>query len=238
METNIESLPKSGKTNRTKRAIVFLLSFSFTIALVGFCFLNSEVFKEVAMSFYSYPDHDGGLVEKDSIQLTKQFVSTQKKVVILQKKIESLAPSNPYLIINTTNNTFVLRTRKGIIREGFCSTGSYTLLDAGDSLQWIFKTPKGMFRVQGKLVDPLWVKPDWAFIEEGLPVPPKNHPDRYEYGTLGDYALSLGHGYLIHGTLYQRFLGLPVTHGCVRLGDDDLKEVYNKLVEGSRVYIY
>jgi L,D-transpeptidase YbiS len=95
-----------------------------------------------------------------------------------------------------------------------------------------------MFRVQGKLVDPLWVKPDWAFIEEGLPVPPKNHPDRYEYGTLGDYALSLGHGYLIHGTLYQRFLGLPVTHGCVRLGDDDLKEVYNKLVEGSRVYIY
>ena len=69
-------------------------------------------------------------------------------------------------------------------------------------------------------------------------MPLKGSPDRYEYGTLGDYALSLGKGYLIHGTLYQRFLGLPVTHGCIRLGDEDLAEVYKNLNVGSKVFIY
>jgi L,D-transpeptidase YbiS len=112
------------------------------------------------------------------------------------------------------------------------------LLEGNDGKKWFFKTPKGQFRILNKVKDPVWIKPDWAFVEDGLPIPPRNHPDRYEYGTLGDYALSLGQGYLIHGTLYQRFLGLPVTHGCIRLGDKDLETVYKNLDIGSRVYIY
>lgn len=238
METNNKLTNKENNTNRNKKFTVLLLTFTFTIALIGVCFVNTEALKETAMCFYSYPNFQENMTDKDSAELTKQLIASQKRVVTLQRKIENLSPSNPYLIVNTTNNTFVLRSRNGFIREGFCSTGSYTLLDAGENLKWVFKTPKGLFRIQGKLVDPLWIKPDWAFIEEGLPVPPKNHPDRYVYGTLGDYALSLGQGYLIHGTLYQRFLGLPVTHGCIRLGDEDLKVVYNNLNEGARVYIF
>ena len=124
------------------------------------------------------------------------------------------------------------------MRQGTCSTGSYILLESGEEQKWIFKTPKGQFRIQGKTTSPVWKKPDWAFVEEGLPVPSPNHHTRYERGVLGDYALSLGHGYLIHGTLYQRFLGLPVTHGCVRLNDEDLEAVYHNLGVGSRVFIY
>ena len=92
--------------------------------------------------------------------------------------------------------------------------------------------------VKNKRTNRPWVKPDWAYIEEGLPVPPARSPDRIEMGTLGEYALELGDGYMLHGTLYQRFLGLPVTHGCVRLGDDDLEVIYNTLSLGSKVYIY
>ena len=102
----------------------------------------------------------------------------------------------------------------------------------------MFNTPKGEFRIQGKTTSPVWKKPDWAFVEEGLPVPPANHYSRFEYGVLGDYALGLGQGYLIHGTLYQRFLGLPVTHGCIRLNDENLALVYRSLQVGSKVYIY
>ena len=69
-------------------------------------------------------------------------------------------------------------------------------------------------------------------------MPSANAASRFEYGVLGDYALSLGKGYLIHGTLYQRFLGLPVTHGCVRLNDENLELVYKSLTTGSKVYIY
>jgi L,D-transpeptidase YbiS len=43
---------------------------------------------------------------------------------------------------------------------------------------------------------------------------------------------------MIHGTIYKRFLGMNVTHGCVRLGDDDLEAVYKNLQIGSKVYIY
>lgn len=218
--------------------LLVLISFSFTIGLIYFYFLKSETLKEVAISFYSYPDSPEALAEKDSIQLVKQINSTQQRIAGLKKKIENLWPSEPYLIINTTKNTFVLRTKKKIIREGICSTGSYILLDAGDGQQWIFKTPKGQLRILGKIIDPVWIKPDWAFIEESLPVPAINDPDRLEPGSLGDYALKLGDGYMIHGTLYQRFLGLPVTHGCIRLGDDDLKEVYRNMQIGSKVYIF
>ncbi|MDP4680055.1 MAG: L,D-transpeptidase, partial [Cyclobacteriaceae bacterium] len=114
----------------------------------------------------------------------------------------------------------------------------YILLKNGDQQQWMFKTPKGIFKILGKTTSPVWKKPDWAFVEAALPVPSANHSSRFEYGVLGDYSLSLGNGYLIHGTLYQRFLGLPVTHGCIRLNDENLEMVYKTLKVGAKVYIY
>jgi L,D-transpeptidase YbiS len=124
------------------------------------------------------------------------------------------------------------------LKKDICSTGSYIKLKHGDNKKWIFKTPKGEFKILNKTVDPVWKKPDWAFVEEGLKVPSANHPSRFEYGVLGDYSLSIGDGYLIHGTLYQRFLGLPVTHGCIRLNDENLELVYKSLPIGSKVYIF
>ena len=85
--------------------------------------------------------------------------------------------------------------------------------------------------------DPVWNKPDWAFIEEGQPIP-RDAAERVDTYSLGDYALYLGDGYLIHGTLYQRLLGRSVTHGCVRLGDEDLEAVWKAAGVGTRVYIF
>jgi lipoprotein-anchoring transpeptidase ErfK/SrfK len=109
--------------------------------------------------------------------------------------------------------------------------------ESGDR-EWVFKTPRGKHWIQGKTTNPSWKRPDWSFVEEGLPIPPKDDPSRYEYGVLGDYAMSIGDGYLIHGTIYKRFLGMPVTHGCVRLNDDDLEAIFNTLSIGSKVYIF
>ena len=75
-------------------------------------------------------------------------------------------------------------------------------------------------------------------LKKDLPIPPKDDFSRYEYGVLGDYALAIGDGYMIHGTIYKRFLGMPVTHGCVRLNDEDLEVIYNTLNIGSKVYIF
>jgi lipoprotein-anchoring transpeptidase ErfK/SrfK len=43
---------------------------------------------------------------------------------------------------------------------------------------------------------------------------------------------------MVHGTIWKRRMGLPVTHGCVRLLDEDLEAVFNTLSVGSKVIIY
>jgi lipoprotein-anchoring transpeptidase ErfK/SrfK len=162
----------------------------------------------------------------------------RQSIVLLEGRLDKLKPVKPYIVVNTTENRFSLRDVSGdTIKTGVCSTGKNELLIAGPK-RIVFKTPKGMFTVKNKQQSRPWVKPDWAFIEEGLPVPSARSAERIDYNTLGDYALEIGDGYMLHGTLYQRFLGLPVTHGCVRLGDKDLELIYNTLTKGSKVFIY
>ncbi len=170
-----------------------------------------------------------------SDSLTKTVTA---ELTLIDGRMKNLVPKSPYLAINSTANEFYLFEDGTITRHEKCSTGSYVLLKNGDLQQWMFKTPKGEFKILNKKRKPVWKKPDWAFIEEGLPVPSINHSSRFEYGVLGDYSLSLGDGYLIHGTIYQRFIGLPVTHGCIRLNDENLELVYKKLAVGSKVYLF
>ena len=194
------------------------------------------VLQEWTVHTRKYPGVE--LSQAETKEIEKYAASTRKTVQALEKKLASQTPRSPYLVINTSQNDFYLYNNHKLVRKGKCSTGSYILMEDGNQQKWMFETPKGKFRIQGKTTSPVWKKPDWAFIESGLPVPAPNHPSRYEFGVLGDYSLSLGSGYLIHGTIYKRFLGLPVTHGCIRLNDDDLETVYRTMPAGSRVYIY
>lgn len=171
-------------------------------------------------------------------ELEKQQIRLEKEIGQSQRKRYRQTPFAAFLIICSSDNTFRLMEGNKIIRQGICSTGSNVLLKTSDNRQWLFRTPTGEFRIQNKIVSPIWRKPDWVFIEEGKSIPSPNADERFEYGALGEYGLYLGEGYLIHGTLYQRMLGMPVTHGCIRLGDEDLQIVYHKLDVGSRVLIY
>lgn len=237
MEETIQPAINIKQPAKIWRVVPYVFGVLVTFSSIYFCFSYSSRFRDFAFSMVKI--ENPAIVKSPDIKvLRKEIAASQKRILNLSKRLENLTPNEPFLIVNTVHNSFTLRSRSKIILQGICSTGSYTLLDAGDDKKWIFKTPKGMFHIQGKVADPVWIKPDWAFIEEGLPVPHKGSPLRYEYGTLGDYALSLGKGYLIHGTLYQRFLGLPVTHGCIRLGDNDLEAVYKNLNIGSKVFIY
>jgi lipoprotein-anchoring transpeptidase ErfK/SrfK len=176
---------------------------------------------------------------KSDPEYKKQITALGKDVQRLSRKFTNYTPGQSYIVINTTDNRFFLYRNKKLVREGFCSSGSYTRLSTADgNREWIFKTPKGQFWIQQKITKPLWIRPDWSFVEEGLPIPPPNDESRFEFGVLGDYAMSLGDGYLMHGTLYKRFLGMPVTHGCVRLNDEDLEAIYNTLNIGSKVFIF
>ena len=164
--------------------------------------------------------------------------SPQQKRDALEAKLEALAPKGIYLLIDTGTNHLYLMRNRCVLRVALCSTGSGRFLpDPPRRREWTFDTPKGEFRIQRKVLDPVWNKPDWAFIEEGEEIP-KKQADRLAPEELGDYAMDLGDGYLIHGTLYERSLGLSVTHGCVRLGAKDLEAIFKSVKIGTRVYIF
>jgi len=156
----------------------------------------------------------------------------------LRSRIANLSPRELYIVIDTANNILYLKKGQQIIRKCAISCGSGNILsEPGGRRKWIFDTPKGEFFVKSKIKDPYWIKPDWAFIEEGKDVP-KDARDRVEADYLGEYALGFGDGYFIHGTLYTRLLGRNVTHGCVRMGDEDLRELYMSASIGTKIFIF
>jgi len=168
----------------------------------------------------------------------KSLQKLQAKNNSLKKRIATLSPKGTYLVIDTARNRIFVKKGEQTMKEVVVSTGSGSVLkDPNGNRQWVFDTPRGEHSVRLKKTSPVWTKPDWAFIEEGEDVP-KSFRDRVEEGVLGDYAFELGDGYMIHGTLYTRLLGRNVTHGCVRVGDKDLKELYETIPVGTKVMIF
>jgi L,D-transpeptidase YbiS len=161
------------------------------------------------------------------------------RLPITGNSMRAFAPKGIFIVVDTAQNKLEVREGEKILHTAVASTGS------GASLQdprqpnrgWVFETPRGVYSILNKIKNPAWVKPDWAFIEEGEPIPTKSQ-DRIETGVLGDYALGFGNGYFIHGTLYTRLLGTNVTHGCIRLGDTDLEYLYRHVPTGSTLIIY
>jgi hypothetical protein len=216
--------------------LIIICSILIVISLILFILYVVPVLKELSPRQKTEITNNQEL-KKDALY-KKQIGLLTKDIQRFSLKFNGYTSGQSYVVINTIENKFALYTNKKLVREGFCSSGSYTMLQTSGNKKWIFKTPKGKYWIRGKTTNPVWKRPDWSFVEEGSPIPSANDQSRYEYGVLGDYALALGDGYMIHGTIYKRFLGMPVTHGCVRLNDDDLKVIYNTLNIGSKVYIF
>ena len=174
----------------------------------------------------------------DAVERSKQ----QKREAVRHRKllaaVDRSRPRGVHLVIDQTHNRLYLKRGDELLREAVCSAGSGLVLsEYGGKRQWTFDTPRGVFRIRQKVTNPVWTKPDWAFVEEGLPIP-RDPSKRVERGVLGAYALPFGEGYLIHGTLYTRLLGQSTSHGCIRLGDDDLDAVFHAVAVGTPIFIY
>jgi L,D-transpeptidase ErfK/SrfK len=170
---------------------------------------------------------------------TSSLARLRAQHAALKQHLASYAPAGAYIVVDTARNRLYVKRRDAVLLDAVVSTGSGTILDHPDQPErrWVFDTPRGAFAVQSKLVNPAWVKPDWAFLEEGRAIPARV-AERVETGILGEYAFGFGNGYFIHGTLYTRMLGRNVTHGCIRLNDDDLRTV-NQLADiGTPLIIF
>lgn len=152
--------------------------------------------------------------------------------------LDRAASGTPYIVVDQANNRLYVRRAGTVLLEAICSAGSGAVLrDPVSEREWTFDTPRGRFEVLARARHPVWRKPDWAFVEAGEAIP-TNVGDRLEPGTLGEYALYFGNGYMIHGTLYERLLGRSVTHGCIRLGRDDLRALWKLAPLGTPIIIF
>lgn len=97
-----------------------------------------------------------------------------------------------------------------------------------------YDTPSGLYTIQTKQVDPVWTVPDsdWAGDMAGQTVPggvPENPLKARWLGVNGAVG--------IHGTSESGSLGSAASHGCIRMGVDDVIELYDLVDVGTPIYI-
>jgi lipoprotein-anchoring transpeptidase ErfK/SrfK len=71
-------------------------------------------------------------------------------------------------------------------------------------------------------------------------IPPFGTNQRRVPDALGPYKLDTGDGYLIHGTniFNEDSIGQAVSHGCVRMANEDLERLYPLVPVGTPVFIF
>ncbi|HUF50191.1 MAG TPA: L,D-transpeptidase [Longimicrobiales bacterium] len=77
-------------------------------------------------------------------------------------------------------------------------------------------------------------------FDDRIFMPPMNSEQRRVPEALGPYKLELGDGYLIHGTnpYNEDSVGQAVSHGCVRMANEDLDRLYWLVEPRTPVFIY
>ena len=76
------------------------------------------------------------------------------------------------------------------------------------------------------------------FFNGILYIPPFGTENRKVPEVLGHFKLDTGGGIMIHGTNDPLAIGFPATHGCIRVRDEPLEELYAAVEVGTPVYIY
>lgn len=200
-----------------------------------------------------------------------------------------------YIVVSIEEHRLWYRHGDSVLFTAEVATGSGKVLErtGGDS-HWKFETPRGRLTVQSKETDPIWVPPDWHYVEqaqrrglgivrlnrgERIPTPDgafltvagsdvvKQFPDgrltpieaadekelvaagniiippfgtnqRKYRGVLGTHRLNIGDGYALHGTNRPETIGRSVSHGCVRLRNEDIAKLYEIVPVGTPVFIY
>jgi lipoprotein-anchoring transpeptidase ErfK/SrfK len=210
----------------------------------------------------------------------------------------SPAPSaeQPYIVVSIADRRLWYKRGDETLYTTRVAVGSgKTLVKHGGRSEYKFDTPRGRLVVQSKEADPVWVPPDWHYLElarkkglglvkltrgESIPTPDgaavtvsgndvvKRYPDGREVafglgaegkeivaggnvivppfgtnqrkyaGVLGTHRLNLGDGYALHGTDAPGSIGHAVSHGCVRLRNEDIDYLYSVVAPGTPVFIY
>jgi L,D-transpeptidase ErfK/SrfK len=99
-----------------------------------------------------------------------------------------------------------------------------------------WRTPEGTFKIRGKTESPTWVIPESIRAEH---IRERNDPRTFIAGgdpenPLGPYRLELTLPlYALHGSNMPWGVGMQVSHGCIRLYNEDIAVLFREVQVGS-----
>jgi hypothetical protein len=166
---------------------------------------------------------------------------------VLERAVVAASPlvghAERYVVVHLAENRVFLFEGNRAIWSAPAGTGTGFELDTREH-SWKFSTPRGLMQVRRMEKDPIWEASDWYFLEKNLPVPAQNHPSRKIPGVMGTGAIYLGDGIAIHGTNSPQLLMDPdpkkrnVSHGCIRLTNEAVRELMHMVSVGTPVLIF
>jgi lipoprotein-anchoring transpeptidase ErfK/SrfK len=95
----------------------------------------------------------------------------------------------------------------------------------------------GTVSIDGKYIRPSWSPPD--IIKRENPKIPNVIPSGSPANPMGEAAMTLSGGgqYAIHGTNNPGSIGRFVSHGCFRMYNSDIMDLYNRVSLGTPVVV-
>jgi hypothetical protein len=242
------------------------------------------------------------MVFNDNVELLRELrrqagLETDSLGRLIAMRTEASGPiaGRPYIVVSIEEHRLWYRAGDSVLFSAPVATGSGKILErSGGDLHWRFETPRGRLSVQSKETDPVWIPPDWHYVEEAqrlglgvvrlnrgqsisdqngatittigsnvvrklrngkiepfspsdgsllivrgnVVIPPFGTNQRKLHGVLGSHRLNLGGGYALHGTNKPETVGQSVSHGCVRLRNEDIATLYEIVPVGTPVFIY
>lgn len=228
---------------------------SFTAVLILLCFDTGAL-----ASVFNLPDETTGLIGNIEFALTKSgdtLVDVARandlgfdEIIAANIGVDAWLPEEGSIITLPYKNLLPDTPRKGIVINVaemrlyyFPKPKSHqqaTVVTFPVSVgrnDW--NTPLITTKVIKKMANPIWHPP--KSIRDEHASEGDYLPDFVASGAdnpLGLYALYLGaRAYLIHGTNKEFGIGMPVTHGCIRLYPEDIQYLYENVKIGTLVNI-
>ena len=118
----------------------------------------------------------------------------------------------------------------------------YLVLGNGRALRYVVGVGRageqwsGTSRIEGKFIRPHWAPP--PEIRRDRPNLPAVIPSGSPANPMGAAALTFsGNSYAIHGTNKPNSIGGFVSYGCIRMHNDDILDLYDRVRVGTRVIV-
>ena len=151
--------------------------------------------------------------------MTSYYVRTGQKLVIPLERVLPGTLENG-VILNLPERAIYF-FKKGNLKAVFpCAVGAPG--------RWM--TPRGDFYIASRIMNPIWLPPEWAGIEHPV-FPGPSHP-------LGDRWMGLSQpGVGMHATNAPASIGGAVSHGCIRMYPEDAHTLFGLVTVGLPVKI-